>query len=138
MWQGPIVANTCTHSTPHSTVASILSLPLTSTLPPVETLTLTQTQTLPDMSLHRAQLKQDDLWSKWMDVAFSKLDSNGDGYISLGEIVDTVPGSDDANDIDNHLIAVSQAGLNPPARPLGGHDIQAVALPSHLRTDAEQ
>ena len=56
-----------------------------------------------------AQLKQDDLWAKWMDVAFAKLDSNGDGYISLGEIVSTVPGSDDANDIDNHLIAVSQA-----------------------------
>ena len=63
--------------------------------------------------MRRAQLKQDDLWSKWMDVAFSKLDSNGDGYISLGEIVDTVPGSDDANDIDNHLIAVSQAGAEP-------------------------
>jgi len=46
-------------------------------------------------------------------VAFSKLDSNGDGYISLGEIVDTVPGSDDANDIDNHLIAVSQVRHKP-------------------------
>ena len=56
-----------------------------------------------------AQLKQDDLWAKWMDVAFSKLDSNGDGYISLDEIVSTVPGSDDAADVDNHLIAVSQA-----------------------------
>ena len=58
---------------------------------------------------HPLQLKQDDLWAKWMDVAFSKLDSNGDGYISLDEIVSTVPGSDDAGDVDNRLIAVSQA-----------------------------
>ncbi len=59
------------------------------------------------------QLKQDDLWAKWMDVAFSKLDSNGDGYISLDEIVSTVPGSDDAGDVDNRLIAVSQASPGP-------------------------
>ncbi len=62
-------------------------------------------------SISPAQLKQDDLWAKWMDVAFSKLDSNGDGFISLEEIVSTVPGSDDARDDDNRLIAVSQASL---------------------------
>ena len=65
-----------------------------------------------------AQLKQDDLWAKWMDVAFSKLDSNGDGFISLDEIVSTVPGSDDAADADNHLIAVSQARPEPSPHPL--------------------
>ena len=64
-----------------------------------------------------AQLKQDGLWAKWMDVAFSKLDSNGDGYISLDEIVSTVPGSDDAGDADNHLIAVSQARRKPSPHP---------------------
>ena len=88
------------------------------------------------MSSHRAQLKQDDLWAKWMDVAFSKLDSNGDGYISLGEIVSTVPGSDDANDIDNHLIAVSQAGFEPSCHTPRSRD-DARYLVSHEAFAAE-
>ncbi len=38
-----------------------------------------------------AQLQQDDLWVRWVDQAFSKLDLNGDGYISLEEIMHKLP-----------------------------------------------
>ena len=55
------------------------------------------------------QLKGDSLWAKWTDVAFSKLDSNGDGFISLDEIVSTMPTSDSDDEYNAHLVAVSQA-----------------------------
>lgn len=56
------------------------------------------------------QLKEDSLWAKWTDVAFSRLDSNNDGFISLDEIVNTMPQSSDSSDDsdDAHLVALSQ------------------------------
>lgn len=54
------------------------------------------------------QLKEDSLWAEWTDVAFEKLDSNGDGYISLDEIMSTMPTSDSDDEANAHLVAVSQ------------------------------
>ena len=36
-------------------------------------------------------LQKDSLWSRWVDVAFGKLDSNGDGYIDLDELINRLP-----------------------------------------------
>ena len=43
----------------------------------------------PDILAMSAQ--KDKLWSRWVDVAFSKLDSNGDGYIDLDELIVRLP-----------------------------------------------
>ena len=37
------------------------------------------------------QLQQDKLWASWVDLAFSKLDSNGDGFIDLDELISNLP-----------------------------------------------
>ena len=70
----------------------------------------------------RVQVKEDSLWAEWTDVAFSRLDSNGDGFISLDEIVSIMPASysegEDAEDA--HLVALSQVrilGFKPPLYP---------------------
>jgi hypothetical protein len=39
----------------------------------------------------RRQLQQEQLWHEWMELAWAKLDTNGDGYISLDEIVAKLP-----------------------------------------------
>lgn len=36
-------------------------------------------------------LQQDVLWEKWVDMAFQKLDSNGDGFIDLEELIAKLP-----------------------------------------------
>ena len=36
-------------------------------------------------------VQQDKLWSRWVEVAFGKLDSNGDGYIDLDELIIRLP-----------------------------------------------
>lgn len=38
-----------------------------------------------------AQLQADGLWAAWVDVAFARLDANGDGEISLDEILAHLP-----------------------------------------------
>ena len=43
------------------------------------------------------QLQQDELWSKWVELAFQKLDANGDGYIDLNELVSQLPQDDEVN-----------------------------------------
>lgn len=43
------------------------------------------------------QLQQDKLWSTWVDVAFNKLDSNGDGYIDLDELISLLPADGDTD-----------------------------------------
>ena len=43
------------------------------------------------------QLQQDNLWSKWVEMAFKKLDSNGDGFIDLDEIISQLPMEDAEN-----------------------------------------
>lgn len=43
------------------------------------------------------QLQQDSLWSKWVDMAFQKLDSNGDGFLDLEEIISQLPVEDAEN-----------------------------------------
>ena len=48
-------------------------------------------------SLKCLQLQQDNLWSKWVDMAFQKLDSNGDGFLDLEEIISQLPMEDAEN-----------------------------------------
>lgn len=43
------------------------------------------------------QLQQDELWSKWVEMAFQKLDVNGDGYIDLNELVSKLPVDDEVS-----------------------------------------
>ena len=31
------------------------------------------------------------MWASWMDIAFAKLDANGDGFISLQELLSRLP-----------------------------------------------
>ena len=31
------------------------------------------------------------MWASWMDIAFAKLDANGDGFISLEELLSRLP-----------------------------------------------
>lgn len=66
-----------------------------------------------------AQLQQDDLWVRWVDQAFSKLDLNGDGYISLEEIMHHLPlvTTDPDDDIDSErlLEVPTQLPCNCPA-----------------------
>ncbi len=37
------------------------------------------------------QLQSEKGWERWVDDAFSKLDINGDGFISMEEILDKLP-----------------------------------------------
>lgn len=37
------------------------------------------------------QLQSEKSWVRWVDEAFSKLDINGDGFISMEEILDKLP-----------------------------------------------
>lgn len=53
------------------------------------------------------QLQDDAMWAKWIDVAFQKLDTDGDGYISVQEIAAQMPG--DSGDESERLIALSKA-----------------------------
>jgi Ca2+-binding EF-hand superfamily protein len=46
------------------------------------------------------QLQQDQLWAKWVDEAFCKLDLNGDGFISMEEIMEKLPLMTTDPDID--------------------------------------
>lgn len=55
------------------------------------------------------QLQDDNLWAKWIDVAFSKLDVNGDGFISVDEIVRAMPG--DSQDESDRLLALSKVRI---------------------------
>lgn len=36
----------------------------------------------------RSQLQEDKLWTEWVEVAFTRFDTNGDGYISLAELLE--------------------------------------------------
>ena len=49
------------------------------------------------------------MWASWMDIAFAKLDANGDGFISLQELLARLPDaapSADAADEGERLNAV--------------------------------
>ena len=37
------------------------------------------------------KLQSEKGWARWVDEAFSKLDINGDGFISMEEIMDKLP-----------------------------------------------
>jgi hypothetical protein len=67
-------------------------------------------------ALRCPQLQDDNLWAKWIDVAFSKLDLNSDGFISVDEIVRAMPG--DSQDESDRLLAISKVchRPRPPAR----------------------
>jgi hypothetical protein len=45
-----------------------------------------------------SQVQAEAQWSAWVDVAFRKLDRNGDGFISLGELLLELPGSADSGE----------------------------------------
>lgn len=52
------------------------------------------------------------MWASWMDIAFAKLDANGDGFISLQELLARLPDaapSADAADEGERLNAVRVA-----------------------------
>ena len=51
---------------------------------------LLATQCLSRSTLY-VQLQQDELWSSWVEMAFTKLDSNGDGFIDLEELISKLP-----------------------------------------------
>lgn len=56
-------------------------------------------------------VQQDNLWSRWVDIAFAKLDSNGDGFIDLDELIVRLPiltGTD--NPEAERVLAVSFLG----------------------------
>jgi len=53
------------------------------------------------------QLQDDAMWAKWIDLAFNKLDENGDGFISVDEIVKQMPY--DYHDESERLVALSKA-----------------------------
>ena len=58
------------------------------------------------------QLQQDELWSKWVELAFSKLDSNGDGYIDLNELVSKLPTDDEVKSSTTKTERILEVGLN--------------------------
>lgn len=76
------------------------------------------------------QLQDDNLWAKWIDVAFSKLDLNSDGFISVDEIVRAMPG--DSQDDSDRLLAISKVCHRPqfPSAP------RPVPAPSDSSTHA--
>ena len=49
-------------------------------------------------------------------MAFSRLDSNGDGYISLDEIVSTMPSDGEDEGDDAHLVVLSQVSQSDRGR----------------------
>ena len=49
------------------------------------------TPTCIDGGVRAAQLQEDRMWASWMDIAFAKLDVNGDGFISLEELLSCLP-----------------------------------------------
>ena len=63
-----------------------------------------------EQCMYLLQLKEDSMWAKWTDVAFSRLDINSDGYIDLDEIVSIMPGSySDGDDSDEtYMVALSK------------------------------
>ena len=59
------------------------------------------------------QLQQDELWSKWVELAFSKLDSNGDGYIDLNELVSKLPTDDEVKSSTTKTERILEVVFNP-------------------------
>lgn len=77
------------------------------------------------------QLQDDAMWAKWIDLAFNKLDENGDGFISVDEIVKQMPY--DYHDESERLVALSKVQSRPSsASPLATSTSRAF-LPT-LRT----
>ena len=63
------------------------------------------------------QLQKDGEWAKWVDLAFSKLDTNDDGYIDLEELIAQLPGMGvgvDERQDSERLLAVSAQGRGLP------------------------
>ena len=62
------------------------------------------------------QLQEDHLWSRWVDLAFAKLDSNGDGFIDLDELIARLPvvtGTDNSESERMLAVSVCCCWLNP-------------------------
>ncbi|KAI7836721.1 hypothetical protein COHA_009419 [Chlorella ohadii] len=51
------------------------------------------------------QLQSDSQWGAWVQMAFDRLDSNGDGYLSLDELMDQLPANDGSSDAERMLEA---------------------------------
>lgn len=58
-----------------------------STHPHPSTSACTPTPTSPHITPPHAQLQEDKLWTEWVEIAFTRFDSNGDGFISLEELL---------------------------------------------------
>ena len=58
------------------------------------------------------QLQQDQLGSRWVDLAFGKLDSNGDGFIDLNELITRLPMVTGADNPENERVLA----VRPPPR----------------------
>ena len=52
------------------------------------------------------QLQQDRLWTHWVDLAFNKFDANGDGYLSLEEILHHLPPELDGASTQDRILEV--------------------------------
>ena len=60
------------------------------------------------------QLQSEKSWVRWVDEAFSKLDINGDGFISMEEILDKLPLETTDPDDDQESERFLQVS-NPPS-----------------------
>ncbi len=69
-------------------------------------------------SVHMLQLQTEKSWVRWVDEAFSKLDINGDGFISMEEILDKLPleTTDPDDDMESErFLQVSNPTSQPPS-----------------------
>ena len=62
------------------------------------------------------QLQQDRLWTHWVDLAFNKFDANGDGFLSLEEILQHLPAELAGASTQDRILEVC-----PPCRLREGH-----------------
>ncbi len=63
------------------------------------------------------QLQQDRLWTHWVDLAFNKFDANGDGFLSLEEILHHLPPELDGASAKIEFLRSALLHFCPPPPP---------------------